>query len=573
MAQRVDRSYFSDYHMLETAVLQDIAGIKKKLFDATSSILVELFNSSAFKEGKVKVFKTYCKSKHSKNIIKLFIECKMNVDNAPCELCNQKRTEMGSTHIRDEHTAKEFMAKHGISIDVDRILSTTCNICLTSRDDDKLLMCSKCDSGFHSYCIDVDMDDVKDKDWVCRSCQQNVVNDTKGTMLALISKVEDMQTSIFKLNKRLYDIEMVNATAKRAHLYIDSKIGTGLKGHCKKCGGGGKIVINHVLFDVMKVERAREMNNRDFISKFVNESKYCKTCKDSMTSICSSPFIDCYSIYSICMICRSRRTSKSNKSCTECKITNFQENHAEFKLPLHMCVDLIQHSVREVRNVTTSYSMDPNAIHKHEYSVGEYGKIDFLVNILDEEERIHMFAIEVMASKVEELTKLPHKMLAAKQKIKPYKTYIICLDIKDGDGCPYTLLEKLDILRRWMIFAIRYHMYLPSINMWWMFPYGRDAYTIHQDYHPLYKNPLKIYHAPAGDVNWEFCTDPYMYNIHTKNPYNLINEKASKFHELFTNNVFIAGDYSRYNRYNIDMGYGSILLCKDNCEICKELLK
>ena len=572
-----NRSYFENYHALETAVSQSAAGYTTKQLQKTSSIFVELFNSKEFKKNQVKVFKSSSANQPSG---KLYIECKM-LNGGPCASCGNlgRRGEIGSTLISNNQSAKDFMTKHGIRIDVERIVNTNCNICLTSKDEDKLLMCSKCDNGYHSYCVDIDMDDVIDKEWFCTLCENNIQNVNKGTLTAILNKVDCMQEQIFKLNKRLHDVEVVNAVAKRAHHYIDTKMGSGGTGKCKKCGMNTKtngkssrLSIQHVLFDIMKVVNSRTMAGKEFIRKIINESKYCTSCKNGMVATCMAPFFDTYSIYKQCMICRSRYVQGSRLSCADCHIGEFQQNHAEYKLPLHRCITLIAHSVREVMSIQTSYDMDPNCIHKHEYPVGEYGKIDFLANIKDEQGRTHMFAIEVMASKVEELTKLPHKMLAAKQNIKPFKSYFVCLDIKDGNGSEYTLLEKLEILRRWMIFAIRYGDYLPSINMWWLFATGRDTYvTSDTDYNAFYRNPLKLFNAPKAGVDWEFCTDPYMCNENDTNVFNKINAKSDHINMLFTNRIFIEGDYSKYAMYNVDSGYNSILLCKDNCEICKKL--
>lgn len=55
-----------------------------------------------------------------------------------------------------------------------------CNICggNTEDDDDKLLLCDRCNNGFHIFCLDPPLMEIPVAQWFCLDCslQMNNIN-------------------------------------------------------------------------------------------------------------------------------------------------------------------------------------------------------------------------------------------------------------------------------------------------------------------------------------------------------------------------------------------------------------
>lgn len=45
-----------------------------------------------------------------------------------------------------------------------------CKICGIDKDDDNVLLCDKCDSGYHTYCLNPPLARIPEGNWYCPSC-------------------------------------------------------------------------------------------------------------------------------------------------------------------------------------------------------------------------------------------------------------------------------------------------------------------------------------------------------------------------------------------------------------------
>merc|ERR1711936_1364854 len=50
------------------------------------------------------------------------------------------------------------------------IVSTACQVCKSTGDDDAMLLCDGCDNGYHTYCHQPPIEEVPDGDWFCPAC-------------------------------------------------------------------------------------------------------------------------------------------------------------------------------------------------------------------------------------------------------------------------------------------------------------------------------------------------------------------------------------------------------------------
>lgn len=51
------------------------------------------------------------------------------------------------------------------------VANVRCRICRRNKDDDSLLLCDGCNSGFHLYCLRPPLHSIPSGDWFCVSCK------------------------------------------------------------------------------------------------------------------------------------------------------------------------------------------------------------------------------------------------------------------------------------------------------------------------------------------------------------------------------------------------------------------
>lgn len=56
-----------------------------------------------------------------------------------------------------------------IPANIDTLL---CEICSAGHCEDKIILCDRCDKGFHLFCLSPPLDDVPDGEWICPHCIQ-----------------------------------------------------------------------------------------------------------------------------------------------------------------------------------------------------------------------------------------------------------------------------------------------------------------------------------------------------------------------------------------------------------------
>lgn len=52
----------------------------------------------------------------------------------------------------------------------DNIEELSCEVCMGVSHEEKIVLCDKCDKGFHMYCLSPPMEGVPRGDWVCPRC-------------------------------------------------------------------------------------------------------------------------------------------------------------------------------------------------------------------------------------------------------------------------------------------------------------------------------------------------------------------------------------------------------------------
>ena len=367
-------------------------------------------------------------------------------------------------------------------------------------------------------------------------------------------------------------------TLPRGKVLVHQSFAKTGKGKCKGCGlsvnprTNKRIKPGLVPLDIMGSQDdhgadPRSRSSADF-AKLINCNRYCAPCaaKTNYT------LFDCNNRNVVCMICRNQRGAAAGFICKDCDVERLRKEHATYKKPLHNAFTFLAKTVKGIKEVTTSVNMDPSNLYHGEYSVGTYGSIDFMVVIETDAGVKHMFAIEVMATKIEELPKHAHKFAKAREMIGATKTCVIAFDIKESGEYAHTLAQKIDVLRRWVIFAVRYAKHLPNMMNWWLFP-TRNAYSFRESEHMMafYKDPVKIVGPPVvpGGTDWEFASDVFAVPTDsTHNPFSYLKNVASvDVHEFM-----FRGSFPNYALYNFDKetNPAAALRCtKVGCKECE----
>jgi hypothetical protein len=135
------------------------------------------------------------------------------------------------------------------------------------------------------------------------------------------------------------------------------------------------------------------------------------------------------------------------------------------------------------------------------------------------------FCIEFQRTKEEKASVLAHKFAHMVSNTKPFTAFLFCVKIDDNFDHVYedeagkkqkvsmSFEQQLDVLRRYIIMAVRYHTKLPPFNVWTFFGDSVRAHVDDKANMPDYfENLHKAFSlapaALASKSDWEFATDP-----------------------------------------------------------------
>lgn len=99
--------------------------------------------------------------------------CYHTLTNGHVRHCNSiPSAERGIQKKKPTSKSKKVMALAGadgtrIPANIDTLL---CEICAAGHCEDKIILCDRCDKGFHLFCLSPPLDDVPDGEWICPHC-------------------------------------------------------------------------------------------------------------------------------------------------------------------------------------------------------------------------------------------------------------------------------------------------------------------------------------------------------------------------------------------------------------------
>ncbi len=60
-----------------------------------------------------------------------------------------------------------LMGLHRVPENIDVLV---CELCSGGHNEERIILCDKCDKGFHMFCLSPALEDVPDGEWVCPLC-------------------------------------------------------------------------------------------------------------------------------------------------------------------------------------------------------------------------------------------------------------------------------------------------------------------------------------------------------------------------------------------------------------------
>jgi len=425
---------------------------------------------------------------------------------------------------------------------------------------------------------------IQNEAWITR---QDAIYIAQKEWSSACRRLNEIEAHIKKLSKRVnmeFSAPRGSCANKCCHC--------GKSTHIKKNGDIVSLSIPWVPFEILKTDKTIKYKDFREVRQMLNAYAYCTECKDKISenhSIAPKRWFQKDQVSKQCAICRERKANNAKLTCSTCNIDGLQKEHATNK-KVFTCL------LKSIVDVT--YDVTCIDIHE-EYSTHETLAIDCVAIVTTKDGKKLLFAFEIQATKKEKFDIFSHKMLNAVKKVKPYRSFFVNFNL-NVRAATYSIAERLEILRRWVMFGILHAKRLPTLNYWECFwerssPFADDKSSDCK--HEFLTKALRIEQAPAGlKSDWEFMVDPFSfsYNGDTKtnqqHPYKDINKNLLQTEQYIFGNSYKVdlkkccdtGVFRPDKRFNIDkcVKTGSNTpswqhyRCKMNgCDECKNILK
>ena len=487
-----DRVYFSTFEELD-----EYHG-EEPLYNYLGTDV--LFESEYFKDDKFKILAAKVTSRASKDKIGkycVFVECTFN-DGAACELCTKASSSLpGCNLFVRNNFDRKFISKH--------------------LSDDEIVDMAK------------DQDEDQDAIVTPPNAPKKRVK-LLGSRKSMSHMMEKFMIVLEPLNKRVTAIEQ-SLPKKRKYMVANNlqSIATGMPGKCMVHGNSRG---NYWRMNLLKTPTARSTPLSEMNQK-VAMNLCCKDCK-------TGPYIwylDTQNKWRHCAICRYKACSNGTPYCQECHVPSLQESHATCKDAMVRGMVLLSETVHEIKDVQTHC----------EFFVTEKHAIDFVVEITTASNKKHMYAIEILCTKKENILTFSKKFRMARNMLSPDKSYMMAFDISSSQKSESLPLQyKIDVLRRWIIFTVLYSRYLPNITNWWFFC-KENAYALNGKtwLTEFYKTPIRVNKAPKNMTSdWEFQADIY-------SGFEMLEEDQEDINTFMFGGIFEEGKSNTYKLYDI----------------------
>ena len=285
----------------------------------------------------------------------------------------------------------------------------------------------------------------------------------------------------------------------------------GKKGSCITCGEKGKYIdINLLKSNTFSFGRiTTPSDTRLFQAKIIEKHLLSMrlSCKPHATS--NYAIDKCHKLNQ-CMLCRNTRTHSTEKGmCKSCSdlCLGMKRGHAIDKQIFETSLTVIKYTCSLCRDIEF-LPEDPDLCVDKSVGIDKLA-VDMIIDLTTTANKHLLFVIEIQNTKKESPKVLTHKFIIACSKMNPYRAFLINLRVSTKYKS-WDIEEKIDMLRRWMIFMMYYADKLPSRSYWELFQ-GDCAPLEDNAVRSLFlSKPFVVDFAPKGiKSDWEFATDPY----------------------------------------------------------------
>lgn len=286
-----------------------------------------------------------------------------------------------------------------------------------------------------------------------------------------------------------------------------------------------------------------------------------------------------------CVYCRVKRRKTNMVVCSNCEPHEkpCQINHANNKMLIYTALSVLRETM-PIRSIEIMEEKDPrrDAENRGKPNVdagNESGPVDSLVIVTDEQDRKFLFVIELQNSKDEYVPTLTHKFGQFCLNEDPFRAFLICFRLMGPHSVVTKFAHRVDMLRRWIIFAVRYGEHLPVYNHWWMFWEGQDN-PLQNTTYPLSpfmsQAVIRIQGPPKGILSdWEFASDIYAGHMKVKkaaeHPFAYVMGDESA--EVDVKELFGSQFPEMYSPLDVSTmpNLYNAMRCRPGCETCRKL--
>ena len=167
-----------------------------------------------------------------------------------CPLCNKGRKRRGRTRRRKPVVVQEPSSESEIEEEVPEVEEDDgCRVCNGNHENDKILLCDKCDDQYHLFCLDPPLDEVPSDDWYCPKCSRRTRAAAKPKKVQRMEEEEDEEEDEEEEADNATDDEFVDeaSTASEDEEENENEADT-TDDSCAICGDESSIDENLIIF-------------------------------------------------------------------------------------------------------------------------------------------------------------------------------------------------------------------------------------------------------------------------------------------------------------------------------------
>ena len=137
----------------------------------------------------------------------------------PCHICSKLDTENTLIHCFScgRYSHQNCLQLNPKLVDWDCISKydwqcmecKRCSKCSNSHDEDKMLFCDRCDRGFHTYCVGIDV--VPNGAWICNTCKSGNENNVKTPNSNRIARSPSKKVQAIKMKQNALATDSPNS--------------------------------------------------------------------------------------------------------------------------------------------------------------------------------------------------------------------------------------------------------------------------------------------------------------------------------------------------------------------------